>query len=185
MCVLSNQDIVRRVREGSLVIEPFDVGSVGPETVDLHLSGVFLSFERTWVVESVDLAEQVANGFLTGQIGLCTHTTELCSAIPTVTLRPGQVIVAYVEEYIEIPTNLVGIVDGKSKWAQLGLQVASAGIVHGGWKGQLVLELVNLGNVPLKLSRGVSICQISFHALTSQVLSLEELQVLWKGGGNV
>ncbi len=182
MCILSNQDIVRRVREGSLVIEPFDLESVGPETVDLHLSGMFLSFERTWVVESVDLAEQVANGFLTGQIGLCTQTTELCSAISTLTLRLGQVIVAYVEEYIEMPLDLVGVVDGKSKWAQIGLQIASAGIVHAGWKGQLVLELVNLGNIPLKLSPGLPICQISFHILTSQVLSPKELQLLWKGG---
>ncbi len=167
MCVLSNQYIVRRVKEGSLVIDPFDLASVGPDTVDLHLSGVFLSFERTWVVESVDLAEQVADGFLTGQIDLCTQTTELCSAIPTLTLRPGQVIVAYVEENIEMPPDLVGIVDGKSKWAQL------------------VLELVNLGNIPLKLSKGLPICQISFHTLTSPAISPEELQVLWKGGGNV
>ncbi len=181
MCVLSNQDIVRRVREESLVVRPFNLERLGPDTLDLCLSETFRSFERLWLLESVDLAEQVANGFLTGQVALCSQTTELCFDIPALTLRPGHVVVAYVEEYIEIPSDLVGIVDGKSKWAQLGLQIASAGIVHGGWKGQLVLELVNLGNVPLKLSEGVPICQIRFHTLNSPALSQEELQALWKG----
>ena len=184
MCVLSNQDIVRRVKEGSLVVKPFNLEKLGPDTLDLCLSRTFRIFERLWLLESVDLAEQVANGFLTGQVGLCSRMTELCSDIPALTLRPGHVVVAYVEEYIKIPPDLVGIVDGKSKWAQLGLQIASAGIVHGGWKGQLVLELVNLGNVPLRLSEGVPICQIRFHTLTSPALPQEELLALWEGEGN-
>lgn len=181
MCVLSNQDIVRRVKEGSLVIEPFDLESVGPESVDLHLLGEYTFFEGTWILEAVDLSTQVRR-FLGGKIGQCKKHV---SSRPDLVLRPGYVVVARLKERIEMPDDLCAIIDGKSKWAQLGLQVASAGLVHAGWEGWPVLELVNLGNIPLKLSPGLPICQISFHTLTSPALSSEELQVLWKGGGNV
>lgn len=174
MCVLSNQVIVRRVKEGSLVIEPFDLESVGRDSVDLHLLGEYMFFEGTWRLESVDLSMQVLD-FLGGEIGQCKTYV---SSRPDLVLRPGHVVVARLKECIKMPDDLCAIIDGKSKWAQLGLQVASAGLVHAKWEGWPVLELVNLGNVPLKLSPGLPICQISFQTLISPALSQEELLAL-------
>lgn len=180
MCVLSNKDIIERVREGNLVIDPFEPGELSPDSYDLHLSGEYVSFENVWRLESVDLSEQVRRDFLTGEVGLCvSHIDNL----PVLVLRPGQVIIAYLQERIKIPSDLVGYIDGKSKWARLGLQVASAGLVHAGWEGYPVLELVNLGNLPLKLTEGLAVCQIFFHTLTSPALSSDELLALWRGEG--
>lgn len=181
MCILSNRDVVKRIRSGELVIDPLDPRSVSPDSVDLHLSGEYVSFEHVWRLESINLSEQIREGFLTGEIGPCVnHIVNL----PTLILRPGQVIIAHLEEHIRIPLDLCGIIDGKSKWARLGLQIASAGLVHAGWEGQPVLELVNLGNIPLKLSVGLPICQISFQTLTSPALPPDEIFELWEGEDN-
>jgi len=179
MCVLSNRDIVGRVKDGSLVIEPFEPEtSLGPDSYDLHLGGEYISFESVWKLESVDLAAQAGRNFLTGEIGLCVNHVD---NLPVLVLRPGQVVIAHLHEYVKIPDDLVGYIDGKSKWARLGLQIASAGLVHVSWEGYPVLELVNLGNLPLKLTEGLAICQIFFYTLTSPALPTDELLILWKG----
>ena len=179
MCVLSNQDIVRRIKEGSLVIEPFDVGSVGPDSVDFHLGRRFVVLEAKGRLSCVSLAEQ-DECFRGGQVADCTETVDADHYV----IHPGKVVVARVQEYIKLPDDLAGRVDGRSKFAQLGLQVESAGLSHAGWEGWLVLELSNLSDVPLEVEMGLPICQVSFYPLTSPALSREELLVLWKGEGN-
>lgn len=176
MCVLSNRDIVRRVKEGSLVIEPFDLGSIGQDSVDLHLGRRFVTLETKGKLACISLAEQ-DRCFRGGQVANCTHTVDTDRFV----IYPDKVVVARVQEYIKLPDDLAGWVVGRSKFAQLGLQVESAGLVHAGWGDWLVLELSNLGDVSLEVCVGLPICQISFYLLTSPALSQEELLALWRG----
>jgi len=181
MSVLSNVDILRHIHAGELVIRPFDLQRFNPESVDLCLLGEYRILENLWAVEVVDLSVQFES-FLGGS--LRKHSCEKRLIRSRLVLRPGKVVVGFVKEYIKMPNNLCAIVDGKSHWAQLGLQVASAGLVHANWEGRLVLELVNLGNVPLVLHAGLPVCQISFFPLTSPAASPEELLAFWKGKDN-
>ena len=72
------------------------------------------------------------------------------------------------EEYVELPDDLVGRLDGKSSLGRLGLVVHStAGFVDPGWKGNLTLELSNLAPVPIELYSGMKASQISFMRLSS------------------
>jgi len=159
MCILSDRSIMERIESESLGINPFRPENLNTDSLDLCLLGEYLVFEELWRIDAVDLSVQTGNAFLSGEIGLCAR--RVLNA-PNMILRPGQVIVAYLEERIKMPSDLCGIIDGKSKWARLGLQVASAGLVHASWEGVPVLELVNLGNIPLKLTPGIPICQIRF-----------------------
>ena len=85
-------------------------------------------------------------------------------------LRPGQFALAIVKEYIEIPDNLIGRLDGKSSLARLGLIVhGTASIFDAGFKGYPVLELKNIGEINLELHPSVSICSMSFEMLSSEV----------------
>ena len=71
-------------------------------------------------------------------------------------------------EYFEFPNDLVGCLEGRSSLGRLGLIVHStAGIVHPGFEGQLVLEMANLSNLPIALYPGMRVCQINFEKLSS------------------
>ena len=44
MCVLTREVILREIRDGNIVIDPFDESLVGPGSVDLHLSNEIRTF---------------------------------------------------------------------------------------------------------------------------------------------
>ena len=60
---------------------------------------------------------------------------------PSVTIKPGDAILATTMEYVIIPATLVGKVFLKSSRAREGLDHALAGFVDPGFNGQLTLEL--------------------------------------------
>jgi dCTP deaminase len=64
----------------------------------------------------------------------------------------------------------VGRLEGKSSLGRLGLLIHSpAGYVDPGWDGRLTLELSNVANLPIVLSPGMKIGQISFTQMTTEV----------------
>jgi dCTP deaminase len=78
-------------------------------------------------------------------------------------LHPGMLALGCTFEYICLPSDLECQVEGRSSWARLGLQVATATSVEPGFKGVLTLELSNLGTIPIELYPGVRIAQLFFH----------------------
>jgi dCTP deaminase len=81
------------------------------------------------------------------------------------TLAPGDFVNVATLEYVEIPPDVVGKLEGKSTLARMGLQVESAGYVDQGWKGVLTLELKNLGWDSIILRPGMRICQLRLYAV--------------------
>jgi dCTP deaminase len=77
-------------------------------------------------------------------------------------LEAGRHTLACTAEYIGITSSLAGRVDGKSSWARKGLLVHTAGFIDPGFRGQITLELKNLGHKPIMLRRLNPICQVSF-----------------------
>jgi dCTP deaminase len=84
-------------------------------------------------------------------------------------LHPGVLILGCTFEYVSIPSDLECQVEGRSSWARLGLQVATASSVEPGFKGVITLELSNVGTVPLTLLPGIRIAQLVFHSTDSPV----------------
>src|SRR5262249_36107657 len=78
------------------------------------------------------------------------------------TLHPGDFALAISLEYVAVPPDLVAFVENKSGLGRTGLFVATATQVAPGFKGSIVLELVNSGTVPLLLKPGMSIAQLAF-----------------------
>jgi deoxycytidine triphosphate deaminase len=79
-------------------------------------------------------------------------------------LHPGVLILGSTFEYVSLPNDLECQVEGRSSWARLGLQVATASSVEPGFKGVITLELSNVGTVPLTLLPGIRIAQLVFRA---------------------
>ncbi|MCK4790997.1 MAG: dCTP deaminase [Desulfobacteraceae bacterium] len=78
-------------------------------------------------------------------------------------LHPGILALGCTFEYICLPSDVECQVEGRSSWARLGLQIATATSVEPGFKGVLTLELSNLGTIPIELYPGVRIAQLFFH----------------------
>jgi len=75
-------------------------------------------------------------------------------------LHPGVLVLACTFEYVSIPGDLECQVEGRSSWARLGLQVATATSIEPGFKGVITLELSNVATVPLALMPGIRIAQL-------------------------
>ena len=75
-------------------------------------------------------------------------------------LEPNGFVCASTLEWVEMPGHLVGFLVGKSTLARPGLQIEAAGLVDPGWKGNLTLEIKNLGLDTIILRPGMKICQM-------------------------
>lgn len=84
------------------------------------------------------------------------------------TLHPGEFILAVTEEYVSMPDDLAGRLEGRSSIGRLGVVVHStAATIDAGFRGNITLELANMGRIPVMLYPGMRICSISFEELTS------------------
>ncbi len=80
-------------------------------------------------------------------------------------LEPKQLLLGWTAEYINLPydSRLAARVEGKSSLARLGLGVhITAPTIHAGFEGQIRLELINHGRVPITIKPGMRICQLIF-----------------------
>jgi dCTP deaminase len=83
-------------------------------------------------------------------------------------LHPKDFVLAVTLEWVRMPDKLAGYVVGRSSWGRRGLIIATAAGVHPGFTGCLTLELSNVGEVPLALVPGITICQMFFHKVESR-----------------
>lgn len=78
-------------------------------------------------------------------------------------LHPKSFVLAITLEWIRLPSNMSAYVIGRSSWGRHGLIIATATGVHPGFTGCLTLELSNVGEIPIRIKPGTTICQIFIH----------------------
>lgn len=147
--MLRDLDIEIEAKRNSL-IKPFELNNVQPHSYDATLHDVIkvahydpMTEERSWIIKN-------------------------CFVEP-VELGPQQFALASTNEYFKLTQNLVGFVQGKSSIGRNGLQIENAGLIDAGFEGMITLELFNMAPWPIKLTAGMSICQIHFTAVSSPV----------------
>ncbi|OBJ17654.1 deoxycytidine triphosphate deaminase [Mycobacterium colombiense] len=85
-------------------------------------------------------------------------------------LHPGELLLALTLEYLSLPDDLWGMLEGRSTWARQGLQVhAAAGMVDCGFSGYLTLELQNMSRIPMVLYPGLRVAQIAFFPISTDI----------------
>jgi dCTP deaminase len=159
--ILSDQDILKRLEEGNLKIEPLrDIDQqVQPASVDLRLGESFLEFQQTNIPCIHPNSEREVSDYVTE-----TVVDEGNSFI----LHPGDFVLATTLESVTVPTDLVGHVEGRSSLGRLAIIVHStAGLADPGYEGQITLELSNLGVAPVALTPGMRVAQMTFTRTTS------------------
>lgn len=157
--VLSDRSIKEEMALGRIVIDPYDPADIQPSSVDLHLGGSFQVFRNSrypYIDPSME------------QSGLM----EMVAASPEepFVLHPGEFALGATIERITLASDIVGRLEGKSSLGRLGLLIHStAGYIDPGWNGTLTLELSNVANLPIVLTPGMAIGQISFMRMTTPV----------------
>lgn len=157
--VLSDRTIKLELEAGTIVVEPCNPADIQPSSIDLHLGSDFQVF-RNSRYPYIDPARE--------QPGL-TEQVMATREEPFV-LHPGEFALGTTVEKIGLPYDVVGRLEGKSSLGRLGLLIHStAGYVDPGWEGRLTLELSNVANLPIVLSPGMKIGQISFSRMSTEV----------------
>ena len=159
--ILSDADLLRRLEAGDLVVDPLDDVDmqVQPASIDLRLGTEFLEFKRTNIACIHPSRDAEVSEYVTE-----THVREGDDFI----LHPGDLVLGTTKERIEVPPDLLATVEGRSSLGRLAIVIhATAGIVDPGYKGQITLELSNLGTAPVALTPGMRVSQLVFTELKS------------------
>jgi dCTP deaminase len=81
-------------------------------------------------------------------------------------LMPGELVHGITKERIKLPENLAGWIEGRSRFARIGLMIhVTAGLVQPGCDNRQVLEISNMSPMPIALYPGTRICQIILERL--------------------
>jgi len=159
--ILSSGDILEAMRQGTIKIAP-RAGierRLGPGSVDFRLGQTFLVFERNQQPYLDPLKPATAKG--------STRTIHLKRG-EAFTIHPGELVLAGTIERLTLGPGILGRLEGRSSLGRLGIIVHStASIFHPGWDGHPVMELGNLGVMPVMLHPTMKICQFTFEPLSS------------------
>ena len=160
--VLSDRDIKKYVQEGKIDISPQPdfKKQLGSCSLDLHLGSVFKSFKSS-KYPYLDLKQNINFEELMEEI----QVEEDGGAF---ILQPKSFVLAMTRESFRLPDDLMARLDGRSSLGRLGVVVHStAARFDPGWEGKAVMELGNLGIMPVVLYSGMRICALTFETLSS------------------
>ncbi|OQX95300.1 dCTP deaminase, partial [candidate division KSB1 bacterium 4572_119] len=132
MSVLTRDEIIKKIESGAIEITPFDKTMIGPGSVDLHLGENFRIFKKVHDIVDVNDSSNYE------------EMTELRHAPDGMVLMPGETILGITRERIKLAPNICGWLEGRSRYARLGLLVhISASFMQPGIDNHQVLEMTN------------------------------------------
>jgi len=87
----------------------------------------------------------------------------------SITLPPHGMALGITKEKIYMPDNLIGTLEGRSRYARMGLAVhVTSALVQPGSQNHQVLEIVNFAPFPVTIHEGMRISQIVFEKLDTR-----------------
>ena len=156
MPVLGKQAILQAIEQGAISITPFTPELVGPASVDLTLASTFRVFRK--VHQVIEVRENTDYRELTDKLEVPDGRHIL--------IMPGETVLGITRERLRLGPGLCGWLEGRSRFARLGLMVhISAPFMGPGIDSQQVLEMSNFGPAPLAVYPGTAICQFVFQEL--------------------
>ncbi|MBX3073607.1 dCTP deaminase [Candidatus Obscuribacterales bacterium] len=153
MSILVDHEIREEIRSERLIIEPFDDSLIQPNSIDVRLADRFSWHENGDGVIDPYKSESVLEGLV--------HVVG-----DSIVIQPHQFVLGATLEKVCLPDDIVGQLTGKSSLARLGVMVhVTAGFIDAGFSNppaQITLEIVNVGNRPVRLHAGMCIAQMVF-----------------------
>jgi dCTP deaminase len=168
MAIITKQEILERVHNGSLSFKPsLDVFQLQEHSVDLRLGFTFM-IPKMWHMtpqgrESLDI----------------THFDKRNNEyFEVIELEQGQYFDLLPQEYIlistlesvKMPNDLMAVLYPRSSTNRKGLSLDLTGVIDAGYEGQLVLPIRNnTRSQAVRLYPGERLCQVVFEELKGDV----------------
>ena len=144
MAALTGPRIEELVRAGTLVIDPFRVELLNPNSYDLCLADTLVTYE---VADHLDPRVE-------------TPTRRVVVPPEGLVLEPGTLYLGSTVERVGSVEH-VAFVEGKSSLGRLGLTAhVTAGFIDCGFRGNITLEMTVVHR--LRVYPGMRVCQICF-----------------------
>jgi len=160
--VLSKTKILEMMKKGELLITPFVKENLGAASIDLRLGNEFLVPKGKCKIAVRE------NTYFSKEFQNCVKKTKVGKE--GITLKPFQLVLGTTQEKITLSKNLCGTLQGRSRFARLGVMVhISSDFVHPGVDNMQVLEILNVSPFTLTLYPGMKICQILFERMEKGV----------------
>lgn len=159
MSILSDSDIKRAIQKGEIKITPQpSPEQIGAGSVDFTLSNEFSRIKESLKkgkiydlnkIEYTDLFEEIK--------------------ADSMVLKPGELVLAKTLEHLTLAPDICGWIQGRSKYARLGISVhVASSFIHPGASNKQVLEIINFSPVQVTLHAGMKLCQIIFQKTLSK-----------------
>ncbi len=161
--LLADKDIKEYLKNGQIKIspEPDLKEQLGSVSLDLRLGNEFAIFNHASVPYIDPFKKELTKGLM--------KKVKVEQGNKFI-IQPGEFVLATTLERVELSDKIVGRLEGRSSLGRLGIVVHStASIFDPGWQGKVVMELGNLGKMPVALHPGMRICALTFEKVTQCV----------------
>jgi dCTP deaminase len=168
--ILAQPEIKAAVAAGEIKFDPpLEEPQWGGAAIDLRLGTQFTKLQKVpgMKVSAYEGLQHIPGFWTTKELPL----RDEFGKINTFCLEPDEFILTMTHESVTIPRNLIGLVEGRSTYARLGLSMhQTAPWIQPGWSGRIVLEIKNHGPARVELTPLLDCpCQLVFFRLTSTV----------------
>ena len=151
--VLCDHHIERAVREGRIVIDPPLVTSnLESSSLNLRVGDDFCVWKDALKAKATKHLIDVDNIDLSEIIGFTDPLKPNSDGL--IIIQPGWFVLVRTLEYIGLPVKgkLAARIEGRSRQARLGMTAhITAPTIHAGFRGRIVLEIVNHGPFQLEV----------------------------------
>lgn len=145
MGILSGAQIKRSVDEGHLIVEPFDDEMVQPASYDLRVGHKILASPLSPAILGA--------------------TVELNDLSPSYDVQSGQMISVLSLEKLRLPLDLCGRFGIRSSFARRGVNAFGGLQLDPGFRGRLVMNLLNVGPEAIRITLGDPLFTVEFQRL--------------------
>ncbi len=153
--ILSDRDIKERLKK-DLTIDAISDEQIQAAWIDMRLGNDFRIF-RTTSQPFIDVHD----------VKDYTESIHVDDDMPFI-VHPNEFVLGQIKERIRLPADLAAYIDGRSSLGRIGIVVhVTSGYVDPGFEGVLVLEMTNVGKMPVALYPGMRICKLVFFKLSS------------------
>lgn len=166
MAILTQRQILERIKNGSIIIEPsLDEFQLQAHAIDLRLGYTFLIPKQWHMTERG--REGISFDYMNDKEKPNNFEVIELEKGQVFELLPGEHVLASTLETITWPDDVMSVLYPRSSTNRRGLSVDLTGIVDTGYSGQLVIPIRNNTQTQtITLYPGERFCQVTFEELS-------------------
>ena len=155
--ILTRDAILAALDSGDMIIDPFNDAALESASYNVTLHYQIRVFKEG--LNEIDVAAVAEN------VNVVVDMTRVIdmNIDGYYLLKPGELVLGMTEEKIRLPRDIAGWLQGRSRFARMGLMVhITASFMQPGSNNKLVFEIYNASRNAIKLRLGIPIAQVIF-----------------------